>query len=111
MKTLIADPEDYIEALRAWIEEKDEPEKWHVVHGGPARDYQMTSADVPDELSESECGPDGVATIGYLGWSADAFADGEFVGEAMSEGDKIDRRSNGVLLVHEDILSGGDEDA
>jgi len=62
-------------------------------------------------LSESECGPDGVATIGYLGWSADAFADGEFVGEAMSEGDKIDRRSNGVLLVHEDILSGGDEDA
>ncbi len=105
MSTLVADPEEYIDALRGWISEKDEPDKWHVVHGGPVGEYNITSGDMPAQLPESERSPDGVVTIGHLGWSADVFDDRVFVDEAGPQGEKIDRRLNGVLLVHEDILS------
>jgi hypothetical protein len=117
--TSIKKPENFIDELRNLLETKKNPDEWYFLAGQQVGEYSIHTAEEPDEMSEdqSDIPPemrdatesvDSFYQIGTTGWGQQAFDDDvEFVREAgFSETfDKIDRRVNGLLLVHESVLS------
>lgn len=117
--TTISTFDGFIEELHELKAGKENPEEWYFVRGNHVCEYSVNDAerpeDVPEDQSEvpEEMQPatenvDGQYQIGTLGWAASAFEDGiNFVGEAgvSDSHDVIDRRVNGLLLVHESVLS------
>ena len=109
----------FLEELDRLMETKENPDEWYVVSGKEVGEYSIHAAEKPEEVpdDQSELPPeardatesvDGFFQIGTMGWSAQAFDDDvEFVRETgFSETfDVIDRRMNGLLLVHESALS------
>lgn len=110
---------DFIDELHDLKQTKDNPDEWYVLSGRHVGEYSIQDADKPAEYDEAEAdlppenrdateNVDGFYQIGTVGWSAEAFADGvNFVGiTGFSDSfDRIDRRVNGLLLVHESQLS------
>jgi hypothetical protein len=117
--TTISGFNEFVEELERLRETKENPDEWYFVSGQQVGEHSINAADVPDDYAEhmEELPPeeqdanenvDGFYQIGTQGWSADAFADDvEFVSEVgfSRTHDTIDRRVNGLLLVHESVLS------
>lgn len=109
----------FLEELDRLMETKENPDEWYIVSGKEVGEYSIHAAeqpegvpddqsDLPPEAQDATENVDGFYQIGTTGWSAQAFDDDvEFVRETgFSESfDVIDRRMNGLLLVHESALS------
>lgn len=110
---------EWLEELEELIAQKENPDEWYILMGEHVGEYSINDADKPEELAADETVPqeyqrdangnvDGFYQIGTFGWSDKAFdSDVEFVAETgFSEThEPIDRRLNGLLLVHESVLS------
>jgi hypothetical protein len=115
--TTISTISDFLDELDELLETKDNPDEWYVVSGKQTGEYSIHTDEAPEEFDDSHLPPeeqdanenvDGFYQIGTQGWSAQAFDDDvEFVSEVgfSRTHDVIDRRINGLLLVHEDVLS------
>lgn len=116
--TTIKTVDDFIDELRELLDTKEHPEEWYILSGKQVGEYSIHTAEQPEEVPpQDELPPEaqdatenveGFYQIGTLGWGADAFEDDvAFVEETgFSETfDVIDRRINGLLLVHESALS------
>lgn len=106
-----------IDELHSLIETKENPDEWYVVAGQKVGEYSIRADEAPDELADEEPpegfgdaneNVDGFYQIGQTGWASDAFAeDVNFVTETgfSDTHEKIDRRIDDLLLVHESQLS------
>lgn len=117
--TTVSKFEDFLDELDRLMETKENPDEWYVVSGKPVGEYSIQAAEQPEEYNvvQDELPPeerdatenvDGFYQIGTTGWSEQAFADDvSFVSETgfSKTYDVIDRRINGLLLVHESALS------
>lgn len=117
--TTISSVDEFFEETRRLLDTKENPEEWYFLSGQQVGEYSIKDSELPEEVPddpddhppEAEMASqnvDGAYQIGSTGWSEDAFDDDvEFVADAgfsQSYG-KIDRRVNGLLLVHESVLS------
>lgn len=117
--TTISTFEDFIEEFEQLKASKDNPDEWYIVSGRQVGEYSIHTAAQPEAVpdDQTELPPeerdatenvDGFYQIGTQGWSEEAFIDdAPFVAEAgfSTTYDVIDRRINGLLLVHESVLS------
>lgn len=109
----------FLDELDQLMKTKENPDEWYVVSGKEVGEYSIHAAeqpgevpddqsDLPPEAQDATKSVDGFFQIGTMGWSAKVFDDDVgFVTETgFSETfDVIDRRMNGLLLVHESSLS------
>jgi len=115
--TTVSTFSDFLDELDELLDSKENADEWYVVSGKQVGEYSVHTDEAPEEFDDSHLPPedqdanenvDGFYQIGQQGWSAVAFEDDvDFVGEVgfSRTHDVIDRRLNGLLLVHEDALS------
>lgn len=109
---------EWLDELQQLIETKDNPEEWYILQGKHVGEYSVHAAETPEELQGDTEPPegfgdatenvDGFYQIGTMGWAEAAIDDDiGFVGEVgfSESAEPIDRRLNGILLVHESVLS------